>query len=198
MKRSTIFKKAIVTTALILSVFILVFGCDNPIETPKNTNVGSTEVISITINGDTYLKEASKKEFNIQKGTTWAVIKKRDEIKNVEFEASYQLSKWLLNGETGSELTDNVKFTEKTILYAKSESIPENSAYVSWEIADNKGGSLKAEYVEKGIKKTLPMGGKKIPVGTKIAFTALPDKENYYEVESWNAGGGGSPFLRIS
>ncbi|UTC65022.1 hypothetical protein E4O00_02150 [Treponema sp. OMZ 788] len=150
MKRSTIFKKAIVTTALILSVFILVFGCDNPIETPKNTNVGSTEVISITI-----------------------------------------------NSETGSELTDNVKFTEKTILYAKSESIPENSAYVSWEI-DGLGGSLKAEYFENGIKKTLPMGGKKIPVGTKIAFTALPDKENYYEVESWNAGGGGSPFLRIS
>ena len=116
MKNRNLFRKTIVNAAILFSAFslMLVFGCKNPIESPKPQ-------------------------------------------------------------ENNQE----------------AEITPENSADVSWEI-DGQGGTLKAVYTEKGIPKEIPATGKKIPIGTKITFTALTDKANYYAVDSWNTGGGGA------
>ena len=116
MKNRNLFRKIILNTAILCAVFSLmfVFGCKNPIESPKTQ-------------------------------------------------------------ENNQE----------------AEITPENSANVSWEI-DGQGGTLKAVYTEKGTTKEIPATGKKILIGTKITFTALPDTANYYAVDSWKTGGGGT------
>jgi len=160
-------------------------------ENDEVVTLTAEEVIKLTIKGDEHVKEESKKEITIAKGSTWRDLRYDEKIRAIKFSDGYKLAKYL-NGDSASspELKDDDVFdTAKTIFVTSKDANLMKFTYKvkdkDWKDMDSSKYSVVAK--KEGTSDIIA-NGSDVPKGTKIAieitFTQANLKVRYWTPDS--------------
>ena len=158
-------------------------------ESDVNINVTAEEIITLTIKGDEHVKEESKVQFAVAKGSMWRMLSWNEKIQGVKFDDDYKLGKWYKgeNATTGTELKDDDKFeTSQTIFATSKDANLMRFTYRvnndKWQPMDSSKYEVKA--VKEGTNEEIA-NGSDVQKGTKITIEVTFTDENL-KVRYWD------------
>lgn len=106
----------------LLISFILCFAScnqDNNLKKPGQKDSPTIDKVKITIDGDN-LATGKGETLEVDKGTSWAIVKTKPKILGVTFNIGYEAGVWKLGNRTGATLEDNHKFEIDTTIFITS------------------------------------------------------------------------------
>ena len=158
-------------------------------ESDANITIFAEEVVMLTIKGDEHVKEESKVQFAVAKGSMWRMLSWNEKIQGVKFDDGYKLGKWYKgeNATTGTELKDDDKFETSQTIFATSKDV--NLMRFTYKVRNREWQEMEAsEYKVKAVKEGTTeevANGSDVQKGTKITIEVTFTNNTRLKVRYW-------------